>query len=376
MKPFFREKQIVTGITPTATCRGFRAVCAGGFAVLLSLSLVGCSGNMAPPPPPGPAAPSGPMAAPAAPVPDNSGATPVMANAPKTTATTQINSPTPETTKSGETPATPKTHTASGETQDPDSKAPENKAPDGNTPATNTTPAAPTATATPAAPPVAANNKPADKKLKIAYAGEILAAARNPFMSKLPKPEKAVEAAPADDGTPAEPVPSAPDPLQGINLVGIIYNKTTPMALLSLGSEASDTKFVRKGEVISIDGQQVKVTGISHDTVDLLDVAKPDNKRNVVLQNIVGYTSTKSGEASTPVGDLNTLSEPKSANEGDGTVDLAALEKALKKGSTKTTGTKTAASNKPPEESTIDPADMEDEARRLQGQSSSKKTKN
>jgi uncharacterized membrane protein YgcG len=158
-------------------------------------------------------------------------------------------------------------------------------------------PSAPTqpASAEPAADP--AEPKPAPAPItkieqagnEVALAAEILAAATNPFLSRLPKPNT-LAVTPEGNVTPVENILPPPDPFESISLLGIVYNPKSPIALLSVGGGESQSQLVRNGEVLFVDGGQIKVTAIRQDGIELQSLGSGKEKRSLSLPSIVTYS--------------------------------------------------------------------------------------
>ena len=176
--------------------------------------------------------------------------------------------------------------------------------------------------------------------IKIATANEILQAAKNPFMSKLPKIELPTqpESSATEGGEQAEAPPQA-DPFEKVSLSGVVYKPGNAIALLAIEGGDSDsganTRMVRRGEVLSLGGGEVKVIDIQRDAITLASTSDPKNIRNLLLPNIVGYSkSTESGTgqegmSSSQAGDRSsaTLS---AATGGAAQETMKAVEKVIK----------------------------------------------
>lgn len=131
-----------------------------------------------------------------------------------------------------------------------------------------------------------------EKTGRVVRAEELLTANANPFLIKLPIPvENTVVSVDPDSGEPAI------DPFVGLDLVGVVFNQDSPVALLSV-TGMEQTQMVSKGQ--SVDGQ-ISVTEIGQDHVKL----KRDDNGEVVtlyLPDIIGYAPGGNAQAAAPGG--------------------------------------------------------------------------
>lgn len=133
--------------------------------------------------------------------------------------------------------------------------------------------------------------------LKIALASEIIDAATNPFLNKLPI---TIEAKADTTETAAVDAPPPIDPFQGLNLVGVVYKPKNAIALISFTGEIGDgTKLLKVGDPIMAGGVQLKVTKIDQNRVDIQEVGGGKSTRTLFLPELVGYQSL-SGATGTP----------------------------------------------------------------------------
>lgn len=183
-------------------------------------------------------------------------------------------------------------------------------------------------------------DKPPEKPKNIepekgfAKAGDILAAGKDPFNSKLPKIEtipddplpnlddpdkpKKEPTKVANGGKPKEvlpelpPPPPPPDPLLDVSVSGIVYNPSKPMALIniaeSLDGPAGGSRIVRKGDVIPVGTGNIKVVNITKTGIELMEMGKSSNKKTLSLPNLVGYQKST---PPAPTSKLRVGQEPK-----------------------------------------------------------------
>lgn len=122
-------------------------------------------------------------------------------------------------------------------------------------------------------------------------ASEIIFAKANPFLDRLPKP--IVEVPKEGEGT-ATPVKTdlPPDPFDSISLLGIAYHAHSPMALIAVSGGETQTQMVRAGDLLMMDGGQIKVVAIHQDSVDFQKVGTGGEKRTMSLPSVIGYASS------------------------------------------------------------------------------------
>lgn len=151
------------------------------------------------------------------------------------------------------------------------------------------------------------NSNPLTSTLRVEQAGltvnlasEVIAVEANPFLDKLPKP--VVIAVPTSENLTganiAAALPPPENPFDAVSLLGIAYSKTTPMALVSLGGESTQSQLVRQGETLNLDGGTVRVIKITQDSVDLQRLDSSHEKRNFSMPSIIGYSAVTSKSAS------------------------------------------------------------------------------
>jgi hypothetical protein len=132
----------------------------------------------------------------------------------------------------------------------------------------------------------------------VELASEVIVAGSNPFLDRLPKP--IVEAAPSTDtNTVASTAPPA-DPLDSIALLGIAYHPKAPMALISVTGADAQTQMVRKGDILTVETEAVKVANIGPESVELQRTGASTEKRTLNLPSIIGF-----GSSSTDTGGEN-----------------------------------------------------------------------
>lgn len=181
------------------------------------------------------------------------------------------------------------------ETPDP-SKTPEGKTPENNTKTLGgilggLNPLAPTA-------------KVEQAGNTVNLASEVIVAGTNPFLNRLPKPVAAVDpsATGTGEGTTVSTAPPPTDPFESVSLLGIAYHAKAPMALISVSGGESQTQMVRKGDVLMMDGGQVKVSSISRDSVEFEKLGPGGEKRTFNLPSIIGYGSSSSSDKADDAG--------------------------------------------------------------------------
>lgn len=132
---------------------------------------------------------------------------------------------------------------------------------------------------------------------QVNLASEIIFAKANPFLDRMAKPM--VEVPKVDDGSAATPaqVELPPDPFESLSLLGIAYNAKLPMALVAVSGGETQTQMVRVGALLMMDGGQVKVLAIHHDSVDFQMVGKAGEKRTLSLPSVIGYSSSGSTDS-------------------------------------------------------------------------------
>lgn len=135
--------------------------------------------------------------------------------------------------------------------------------------------------------PAAAGNQMGRQVMSLAK--EILDARSNPFMNKLPIPDL-IAADPAAGG---EPSP-ADQTFQSVMLSGVVKRGTHWMALLKLGDRG--TEMVKEGDVLSVEGQMMRITQIRENAVNVMPLGAekdPDQgaakTRTLFLPDIIGF---------------------------------------------------------------------------------------
>lgn len=118
----------------------------------------------------------------------------------------------------------------------------------------------------------------------VELASLIIAAKTNPFLDWLPKPllpvEPTVTGVEVPAGTPV-------DPFAKVNLLGVIYNAKSMVALVSAGD--NQTQFVKKNDLVDLETGQAKVTAVRADGIDLQMLDDITQKRVFTLPDIIGY---------------------------------------------------------------------------------------
>lgn len=127
---------------------------------------------------------------------------------------------------------------------------------------------------------------------RVMLAAEILMAKANPFLSRLPAlvpgmtPSDLLADTPVDSGMPVEMV----DPFENLALLGIVYNAASPIALLSVQGGETQTQLVKAGDVLMMDGQQIKVGKVHPDSVELSLLGPSPEQRTLSLPSIISYS--------------------------------------------------------------------------------------
>lgn len=148
----------------------------------------------------------------------------------------------------------------------------------------------------------------------VELASTIISAKTNPFLSRLPKPEVAVG---KGDANPDQAAPDqSSDPFAALKLLGIVYNRKAPIALVAVSGGETQSELVRKGDMLMVDdGGSVKVLAIGQDSIDLQLMGGSKEKRTLYLPALIGHSaSDSSGSAraqstsSSELSNLNKLS--------------------------------------------------------------------
>lgn len=136
-----------------------------------------------------------------------------------------------------------------------------------------------------------ANIEQAGNKVKLAV--EILISEANPFANRLPKL--------TPDTIDSENMPDIPtvvqevrDPFEHISLLGIVYHAKSPIALMAVGGAESQTQLVKTGDLLFVDGDQLKVNSIHQDGIELETLGSTPEKRSLMLPSIVTYSGRDS----------------------------------------------------------------------------------
>jgi hypothetical protein len=149
----------------------------------------------------------------------------------------------------------------------------------------------------------------------VELASSIISAKGNPFLNKLPKPDIAVSDPGITDPGAAPPPPA--NPLENINLLGVVYSRKNPLALVSVGGGENQSQLVHKGEVLIMDGGQVKVIAIKPDSIEL-EVVGGNQKETKSLPSILNYAASSSGGgSSSPSAGMSSFGTTVSAHGGE-----------------------------------------------------------
>lgn len=145
--------------------------------------------------------------------------------------------------------------------------------------------------------------------LQIAMATRLIGAGINPFLNKLPKmPDNT----PNDQATGDKPGKAPPplDPLDEIQLIGIIIQDKMPMALLGLPEETSDsgstpsgktkTIFAQSGDTFIVNNTKIQVGKITSKTIVLFETGKKEEQKTITLPDIVGFSKQKEKDSTAP----------------------------------------------------------------------------
>ena len=131
----------------------------------------------------------------------------------------------------------------------------------------------------------------------------------NPFESQLPGQQLKM-ADPKSDPTLAEGLPDLPtpieevkDPFSGLEIGGIVYRKSSPMAILRSGSSGANAGLggvVRQGDTFMVDDVKIIVAKIDKNSITLKAPSLPSgsNSKILTVPSLIGYASTASGGAS------------------------------------------------------------------------------
>jgi hypothetical protein len=153
----------------------------------------------------------------------------------------------------------------------------------------------------------------------VSLASEIIFLKTNPFLDRLPKP--IVEA--AASSTETEEIAPPLDPFANISLLGIAYNAKAPIALVAISGGETQTQMVRTGDLLMMDGGQIKVVSIAQDGVIFQKAGAGGEKRTITLPNLVGYDASAPKNNGSAPSSTPTNKGPKSASSS--TPDLDAL---------------------------------------------------
>jgi hypothetical protein len=148
----------------------------------------------------------------------------------------------------------------------------------------------------------------------VELASAIISAKGNPFLNKLPKPDIPIQD--PETGKPGEPPPPPVNPLENINLLGVVYSRKNPLALVSVGGGENQSQLVHKGEVFIMDGGQVKVIAIKPDSIEL-EVVGGKQRETKALPSILNYAASSAGGGSSPSAGKSSNGEKSSAHDGE-----------------------------------------------------------
>ncbi|MCE3234120.1 MAG: hypothetical protein K0Q50_300 [Vampirovibrio sp.] len=145
-------------------------------------------------------------------------------------------------------------------------------------------------------------------------ASEIIFAKANPFLDRLAKPMVEI---PAETGGSTAPVQVdlPPDPFESVSLLGIAYHSQSPMALIAVSGGETQTQMVRAGDLLMMDGGQIKVVVIRPDSVDFQKVGTGGEKRTMSLPSVIGYSSSGAKDAAADSNNSGAATASKSAEK-------------------------------------------------------------
>ena len=153
-------------------------------------------------------------------------------------------------------------------------------------------------------------------------ASEIIAAGVNPFFSRLPRPlqpDPTIAEAGTVPTTDGQTLPAPPaDPLDGINLLGIVYNPKSPIALISVPNAKYASQVVRTGDLLTLDQGQAIVGKITQQSIDIQMLGKQTDKkgkRTILIPDIIGYASAQ-GSTDSGGGSSSSGGGPASGDSG------------------------------------------------------------
>lgn len=140
--------------------------------------------------------------------------------------------------------------------------------------------------------------------LTVELASSIIAMGANPFLDRLPKP--IVEAPILTDASAPPPVSIPVDPFSSVSLMGVVYNNKAPIALIAVAGAQAQTVLARSGMLIMTDGSQLKVVKIHPNSVDLQVAGDAQQKKSLMLPDIVGFDAKASTSPSNSNGSPET----------------------------------------------------------------------
>ena len=138
--------------------------------------------------------------------------------------------------------------------------------------------------------PMAPTSKVEQAGNLVSLASDIIFLKGNPFLDRLPKP--IVEAITATGPTEPGKAEAPPDPFANVSLLGIAYHAKSPMAIVSVSGGETQTQMVRTGDMLMMDGGQIKVLSISQDSIIFQKLGTGGEKRTMSLPSLIGYTSS------------------------------------------------------------------------------------
>jgi|GEM_PF-2966803 len=130
-------------------------------------------------------------------------------------------------------------------------------------------------------------------------ASNIITAGTNPFLNRLnrPKPQEVSTTASLlpdpNAGIVSNPTPELPpaDPLEHVNLTGVMYNTKYPMALMTVGTEQV-ARMVKVGEKLTVDPtHSFQVVKIRPDSIELKAPGSKVKTRFLKISSIIGQSS-------------------------------------------------------------------------------------
>ncbi|MBX2861832.1 MAG: hypothetical protein KTR14_11410 [Vampirovibrio sp.] len=135
--------------------------------------------------------------------------------------------------------------------------------------------------------------------LMFAMASELAVPGKNPFLNKLPVPQQDIQLPnlPQIEANNNTPDTNESDPLNSINLIGVVFQDKKPMALIS---STQGNLIISADQTLPLNGVEVQVLSITHESVEIQRKGSPTSKRTLSIPDIINYESVSNASSQTP----------------------------------------------------------------------------